>query len=65
MTQSRTIQPTMLEIARYVHREKRRLADKHHEFIDAIAIALRGWEPTQKQHQYLHSLFYKLGGRLT
>jgi hypothetical protein len=24
-----------------------------------------GREPTPKQHQYLHSLFYKLGGRIT
>jgi hypothetical protein len=53
------------EVALFVQREKHRLPDKHHEFIDDMA-ARSAWgrEPTQKQHQYLHSLFYKLGGRI-
>jgi hypothetical protein len=24
-----------------------------------------GREPTSRQHQYMHSLFYKLGGKIT
>jgi hypothetical protein len=54
------------EVALYCQREKHRLPDKHHEFIDDMASrTVYGREPTPKQHQYLHSLFYKLGGRIT
>jgi hypothetical protein len=54
------------EVALYCQREKQRLASKHHEFIDGMASrTVYGREPTPKQHQYLHSLFYKLGGRIT
>jgi hypothetical protein len=54
------------EIALYCQREKQRLPDKHHEFIDDMAArTVYGREPTPKQHQYLHSLFYKLGGEIT
>jgi len=54
------------EVALFVQREKHRLDSKHHEFIDDMASRtayLR--EPTLKQHKYLHSLFYKLGGKIT
>jgi hypothetical protein len=53
------------EVALFVQREKHRLDSKHHEFIDDMASRtayLR--EPTLKQHKYLHSLFYKLGGKI-
>jgi hypothetical protein len=54
------------EVALYCQREKQRLPSKHHEFIDGMASrTVYGREPTPKQHQYLHSLFYKLGGRIT
>jgi hypothetical protein len=54
------------EVARYVQREKYRLPEKHHEFIDDMASrTVYGREPTPKQHQYLHSLFFKLGGKIT
>jgi hypothetical protein len=57
------------EVALYVQREKHRLPEKHHEFIDDMASrTVYGREPTPKppkQHQYLHSLFYKLGGKIT
>jgi hypothetical protein len=54
------------EVALYCQREKHRLPDKHHEFIDDMASrTVWGREPTPKQHQYLHSLFFKLGGKLT
>jgi hypothetical protein len=54
------------EIALYCQREKHRLADRHHEFVDDMASrTVYGREPTPKQHQYLHSLFYKLGGKIT
>ena len=54
------------EVALYCQREKQRLPSKHHEFIDDMAsrtVYVR--EPTPKQHQYLHSLFFKLGGKIT
>ena len=54
------------EVALYCQREKQRLPAKHHEFIDDMAArTVYGREPTPKQHLYLHSLFYKLGGRIT
>jgi hypothetical protein len=54
------------EVALFVQREKQRLPVKHHEFIDDMASrTVFGREPTPKQHQYLHSLFYKLGGKIT
>src|SRR5262245_1440028 len=54
------------EVALYVQREKHRLPEKHHEFVDDMASRTAwGREPTPKQHQYLHSLFYKLGGKIT
>src|SRR5215813_8407071 len=54
------------EVALYCQREKQRLPSKHHEFIDDMASrTVYGREPTPKQHQYLHSLFFKLGGKIT
>jgi hypothetical protein len=54
------------EVALYCQRQKNRLPEKHHEFIDDMAArTVWGREPTPKQHQYLHSLFYKLGGKIT
>jgi hypothetical protein len=54
------------EVALFVQREKHRLPDKHHEFIaDMASRTVYGREPTPNQHKYLHSLFYKLGGKVT
>jgi hypothetical protein len=54
------------EVALYCQRQKNRLPEKHHEFIDDMAArTVWGREPTPRQHQYLHSLFYKLGGKIT
>jgi hypothetical protein len=54
------------EVALFVQREKHRLPAKHHEFVDDMAgRTVYGREPTPRQHQYLHSLFYKLGGKIT
>jgi hypothetical protein len=54
------------EIALFVQREKHRLPVKHHEFVDDMASrTVYGREPTPNQHKYLHSLFYKLGGKIT
>jgi hypothetical protein len=54
------------EVALYCQRQKNRLPEKHHEFInDMAARTVWGREPTPRQHQYLHSLFYKLGGKIT
>lgn len=54
------------EVALFLQREKHRLPDRHHEFIDDMASrTVYGREPTPKQHQYLHSLLFKLGGKIT
>jgi hypothetical protein len=54
------------EVALYCQREKHRLDARHHEFVDDMASRTAwGREPTPKQHQYLHSLFFKLGGKIT
>ena len=54
------------EVALYCQRQKHRLPDKHHEFVDDMAArTVYGREPTPGQHRYLHSLFYKLGGKIT
>jgi hypothetical protein len=54
------------EVAMFLQREKHRLPPKHHEFIDDMASrTVYGREPTPRQHQYMHSLFYKLGGKIT
>jgi len=54
------------EVALFCQRQKHRLPEKHHEFVDDMASrTVYGREPTPKQHQYLHSLFYKLGGKIT
>jgi len=54
------------EVALYCQRQKHRLPAKHHEFVDDMASrTVWGREPTPRQHQYLHSLFYKLGGKIT
>ena len=54
------------EVAIFVQREKHRLDVKHHQFVDDMASrTVYGREPTGPQHKYLHSLFYKLGGKIT
>ena len=56
----------LTEVAIFVQREKHRLPARTHEFIDDMASRTAyGREPTPKQHQYLHSLFLKLGGKFT
>jgi hypothetical protein len=57
--------PAWEAVSLYCQRNKDRLAAKHHEFIDDMA-SRTAWsrEPTEKQHKYLHSLFFKLGGRI-
>jgi len=58
--------PEWSEVALYCQRQKHRLPDKHHEFVDDMASrTVYGREPTPRQHQYLYSLFYKLGGKIT
>jgi hypothetical protein len=54
------------EVALYCQRQKHRLDPKHHKFIDDMASrTVYGREPSGPQHKYLHSLFYKLGGKIT
>jgi len=53
-------------VALYVQREKQRLQANHHQFVDDMA-SRTVWdhEPSPRQHKYLHSLFLKLGGKIT
>ena len=53
-------------VALFLQRNKHRLDPRHHDFIDDMAARI-AWErePTERQHKYLHSLFYKLGGKIT
>ena len=54
------------EVALYCQRQKHRLPEKNHEFIDDMAArTVYGREPTPRQHQYLHFLFFRLGGKIT
>jgi hypothetical protein len=58
--------PSWEDVALFCQREKYRLDARHHEFIDDMASrSAWGREPTEKQHKYLHSLFFKLGGKIT
>jgi hypothetical protein len=58
--------PPWEAVALFLQHNKSRLDAKHHEFVDDMASrTVWGREPTIKQHQYMHSLFYKLGGKLT
>ena len=58
--------PTWQGVALFLQRNKERLDPKYHEFIDDMAArTVWGREPTERQHKYLHSLFFKLGGKIT
>jgi hypothetical protein len=60
--------PNDFEIAQFLQREKHRLPAQHHEFIDDMVwrFTRLNWPSlTPKQHEYLHSLFDKLGGKIT
>jgi hypothetical protein len=58
--------PNWEAVALFLQRNKSLLDSKHHEFIDDMASrTVWGREPTEKQHRYLHSIFYKLGGKIT
>jgi len=57
--------PTWEAVALFLQRNKHRLAPKHHEFIDKVAAqTVWGDEPTDRMHKYLHSLFFRLGGKI-
>jgi hypothetical protein len=58
--------PAWEAVTLFLQRNKDRLDAKHHEFVDDMASRTAwGREPTEKQHKYLHSLFFKLGGKIT
>jgi hypothetical protein len=57
--------PNWDAVALFLQHNKDRLDPKHHQFIDDMASrTVYGREPTEKQHKYLHSLFFKLGGKI-
>lgn len=61
------------QVALYVEREKGRLParaqnEKSLEFVADMAMRAKSpfsREPTQRQHEWLHDLFFKLGGKIT
>jgi hypothetical protein len=57
--------PTWQAVALFLQHNKHRLDLRHHDFIDDMAArTVWGHEPTERQHQYMHSLFFKLGGKI-
>jgi hypothetical protein len=57
-----TKSPTNLDVALFVQREKHRLSERHHDFIDHVVKTLnRSPRLTRKQAEYLYVLFYELG----
>jgi hypothetical protein len=58
--------PTWEAVALFLQRNKSRLNPRVHEFIDKMAAqTVWGEEPTERQHKFLHSLFFQLGGKIT
>jgi hypothetical protein len=58
--------PNWDAVALFLQRNKTRLDVKHHNFVDDMASRTAwGREPTERRHKYLHSLFFKLGGKIT
>jgi len=60
-----TILDALKKVVLYMQREKHRLPDKHHEFIDDMAghIVRGGWA-SPAQLKYLRALFLELGGKI-
>jgi hypothetical protein len=57
--------PTWESVALFLQRNREKLDGRHHEFVDDMASrTVWGREPTERQHRYLHSLFFKLGGKI-
>jgi hypothetical protein len=54
------------EITLFLQRKLDRFSDKERKFINDMAARIP-WnrEPSQGQHQWLHSLFFRLGGKIT
>ena len=58
--------PTWEAVALFLQRSLDRLDPQHHKFVNDMASRTTwGQEPTERQHKYLHSLFLKLGGKIT
>jgi hypothetical protein len=58
--------PTWEAVALFLQRNKNRLNPRVHEFVDKMAAqTVWGEEPTERQHKFLHSLFFQLGGKIT
>ena len=58
--------PTWEEVALFFQREKHRsIRSITNSSTTWLARTVWGREPTERQHKYLHSLFFKLGGKIT
>jgi hypothetical protein len=57
-------EPTDLEVALFVQRQRHVLSDEQCELVDHVVNLLMPRQLTIKQRQYLHNLFFKLGGRI-
>ena len=57
--------PTWEGVALFLQRNKHRLDPKHHDSSTTWRRGPHGeQEPTERQHRYLRSLFFKLGGKI-
>jgi len=56
--------PSWNEIALFCQQNNDRLRPTERQFIDDIASRTVWREPTEKQAKWLHSIFYRLGGKL-
>jgi hypothetical protein len=56
--------PAWHEIARYCQQHNDRLREKEQDFINDMAARTVWREPTERQAQWLRSIFFKLGGRI-
>jgi hypothetical protein len=54
----------IVKMALYVQREKQRLPVQQRQLVDDMVAQAGPW-PTELQCRYLHSLFLKLGGKIT
>jgi hypothetical protein len=56
--------PNWNEIARFCQQNSNRLRDSERQFVNDMAARTTWRQPTPKQEKWLHSIFFRLGGRI-
>jgi len=57
-----------IDVALFVQRNKHHTDNNHHKFIDDMAERAKSrwpYEPTEKQHRYLHSLYSQIRRKIS